>query len=74
MSSRSGIIGYIHCKKCEKYRRRSDLDVGVVGPTTLRIWCTTCDQLVGDLQLAEPVPMVCDECGTPLGPNHRHSH
>jgi hypothetical protein len=61
MSDRSEIVSFMHCGRCIRERGRAGIyEVGLVDEWTLRVWCSVCDNLVGDFDLANPMEPRCD--------------
>lgn len=70
----SGILAYIHCRRCVTLNQKKNrLEVGLLSPTILRVWCSACELPVGDFTLAVPLQPRCDICGELAGPNHTHN-
>jgi hypothetical protein len=70
--SESRILSYFGCRRCIESQRRYKLSVGLIEPTTARVWCATCNTMVIDLALLEPMPIRCDVCGEAVTEGHRH--
>ena len=68
----SNILSFVACTTCTDLNRRGRLHVGLTDPTTLRVWCQSCDKLVFDFELAEPRELRCDICDAPITPGHSH--
>jgi hypothetical protein len=65
--SESDIRAFIHCTRCVKQKIKPDIEVGLVAPTILRVWCRVHDVPIGDFDLAAPMPGVrCSVCGHDL--------
>lgn len=69
---KSGILSFIHCRRCAESGQRPHIEAGLISPSVLRIWCRTHDALIVDLALAGELPMRCDVCGKPITPDHTH--
>ena len=70
----SGILTFTSCRLCITAGRRPRLHVGLIDPTTLRVWCAACDKLVADFPLAIAMPMHCDVCHGEIVPGQPHKH
>jgi hypothetical protein len=67
---KSNIQVFLTCRECVTSLRQPRIIVGLVSPTTLRIWCKTCDDKVGDFELADEIMPKCDICGE--SGEHKH--
>jgi hypothetical protein len=68
----SGILSYMRCRKCVSTGRKDRLSAGLVDPTTMRLWCSTCESKVADFPLAIRIEPRCDICGEPIREGHVH--
>jgi hypothetical protein len=68
----SGIVSYMHCRRCTEKGRAGRYNVGLVDQWTLRVWCERCQTKVGDFMLMNAIQPRCDVCGEVAGPDHRH--
>lgn len=75
----SGIKAYVHCGQCLEEKPAgispadwAQMEAGMVDPITVRFWCLRHNRVIGDLTLAEPIPMTCDSCGEEIKEGHLH--
>jgi hypothetical protein len=68
----NSILSFIHCRKCAQANVAPDIEVGLVAPNWLRVWCRNHDSLIADFELATPLVLRCDVCGQPIDEHHSH--
>lgn len=66
------IKAFVHCRRCVSEHRSSDIDVGLVTSTVLRVWCNRHKILIHDFALATAMPVRCDVCGEEIKEGHKH--
>lgn len=66
------IKAYIHCRNCIQAHKEDHLAIGLTNSQTLRVWCESCDKLVGDFQISKPMKLRCDVCGEIIDREHKH--
>ena len=72
MRDKTGILSYIHCRRCVEAGLRPHIDAGLLSPNVLRVWCKIHKMVVVDFVLADPMPVRCDVCGEPITEGHVH--